>query len=83
MSLMKETHAGSGFRQCSRTVPLGGRDGCVGVNNYWSNIQFAAMYYLKVAASPVFFERYKQCLHTLMIALLILNNDFGRIFGNR
>lgn len=39
----------------------------------WSNIQFAAMYYLKVVASPVFFERYKQCLHTLMIALLILN----------
>lgn len=60
-----------------------GRDGCVGVNNYWSTIQFAAMYYLKVAASPVFFERYKQCLHTLLIALLILNNDFGRIFGNR
>lgn len=65
------------------TSDCNGRDSCVGVNNYWRTIQFAAMYYLKVAASPVFFERYKQCLHTLLVALLILNNDFGRIFGNR
>lgn len=74
---------GAAFGSARGRCRWGGRDGCVGVNNYWSNIQFAAMYYLKVAASPVFFERYKRCLHTLMIALLILNNDFGRIFGNR
>lgn len=35
--------------------PLGGRDVGVGVKNYGSTIQFAAMYYLKAEPSPVFF----------------------------
>jgi len=49
-----------------------GRDVGVGVKNYGSTIQFAAMYYLKAEPSPVFFERNKQHLKSLMIALLIL-----------
>ena len=50
----------------------GGRGVGVGVKNYGSTIQFAAMYYLKAEPSPVFFERNKQHLKSLMIALLIL-----------
>lgn len=49
-----------------------GRDGGFGVKYYGSTIQFTAMYYLKGAASPVFFERNEQYLKSLMIALLIL-----------
>ena len=60
-----------------------GRNGGFGVKNYGSTIQFTAMYYLKPAASPVFFESNKQRHNTLMIALLLFNKDFGRIFGNR
>lgn len=54
------------------SLPPGGRDGGFGVKNYGSTIQFTAMYYLKGAASPVFFERNEQHLKSLMIALLIL-----------
>ena len=60
------------FENPTISLPLGGRDVGVGVKNYGSTIQFAAMYYLKAEPSPVFFERNKQHLKSLMIALLIL-----------
>jgi len=53
----------------------------VGVKNCGSTIQFTAMYYLWVVASPVFFERNGQHLKSLKITLLILKMTLGGLFG--